>query len=86
MALVLFLNSKIHEQLHNRRGLFVTEGLLKHLWWVEPRVEVWMHLEASWIGGRRDDRHEEEEEEEEEEEAGTVVEKGAGEEVSDLIY
>lgn len=42
-----------------------------------------MHLEASWIGGRRDDRHEEEEEEEE---AGTVVEKGAGEEVSDLIY
>lgn len=42
-----------------------------------------MHLEASQIGGRMDNRHEEEQEEEE---AGMVVEKGDGEEVSDLIY
>lgn len=78
--------SAISEQLHPRhicRRLFVTEGLLKHLRCVvEWRAEVWTHPEASWIGGWRHDRHEEEDEEE----ARTVVEKGAGEEVSDLIY
>ncbi len=33
------------------QGGFVTQDLLKYFWWVEPRVDVWMHLEASWKDG-----------------------------------